>query len=410
MNDPLSKITQFPNRYDLETYSKLPTAEELVKLRETNAQFENEQKPKLNALFEANVSTTKDIHFGFHFLNNVQNEVFSLPFISESHLEDHQQQLFLLKFFKALFLTAANTENWLNEKDLKPIQSFISEFSKCSIKRIINDSDFDHLDLWIQEAVECQQLFRTYLPSFEPKVGTSKGFLFKILKRGEIRGWLFATMHNIHSPEMLEATKLCGSIYKKLFQCALIATEIKLSGSSLGGDSIENHLLQFARSHGILNLGMDYEDRDCDFEPEQFEKQNLLTNISIDESLLEKTVGNEILHNQLKETIENKKKLTGIMDQLAFAYMQGNADRFIEIDKEVYTDSSPSDLDEKRQMALIKNTHNCLLAMEKVKFENTVPKGFFPYGTSHLLEHKLHSKTIVQGLTELGWDVEPDSI
>jgi hypothetical protein len=49
------------------------------------------------------------------------------------------------------------------------------------------------------------------------------------------------------------------------------------------------------------------------------------------------------------------------------------------------------------------------LALEKAKTQE-IPKGFFAYGTAHLICDQLYQKTIVQGLKELGWDVEVDSL
>ena len=48
----------------------------------------------------------------------------------------------------------------------------------------------------------------------------------------------------------------------KLTRCAILCTELKLTGKTAMGESVENKLLEFARSYGIVNFGLDDEGRE----------------------------------------------------------------------------------------------------------------------------------------------------
>lgn len=351
------------------------------------------------------------------FVLNMERELYSLPFLSNTSqnlLSDSEQQLFLLKFFKTIALTAFNSSSIVKERDIESIRYFISELSKCSIHMLMTESDFKNLDIWIREITECQQLFRKFLPLVEPLQGESKGISFSIKKNKELRGWLFGTMHDFKTPEMYKTGNLCGVIYQRLFQCAVICTEIKLASQGSQGDSVENHLLNYAKANGIVNLGLDALDRDLELSGcnvKQLQRQSFwedaFSNESTMHELISKEGGNEQLKAQLREALELKKSRDKKLDQLACAYQQGNSNLLEELLEKVYGETPLEDVSLSRQSALIKNTHACLLAFEKARSGNgEVSKGFFAYGAAHLICNKYYTLTLAQGLGELGWEVE----
>jgi hypothetical protein len=350
---------------------------------------------------------------------NLDKELFSLPCISDPNsksLNLNQQQILQFKFFKALALTAASTAKFLNGGNIEPLKFFASEFSKSSFRLVVEEKDLKYLDEWVKEIVDCQRLFQTFLPPSVCETGKSKGFSCTIKKNGELRGWLYGTMHNCTTKEMTNAGKLSESVYQRLKQCSVLGTEIKIFTESDKG-SVENSLMAFARANAIVNLGLDSVERDRGQEsPQKQAGGSILEHVSENAllSLIESKNISEENRQALQQYLTAKQNNVKMCDQLALLYQEGDYTKTKEAFEGIASgvkDSELPDVKIKRQTDLIQHTHACLLALEKARDPTAgIPKGFFAYGFAHLFCDKIYPQTMESGLQALGWEIEHENL
>ena len=337
------------------------------------------------------------------FFGNMQKHLLSLPSMenllfkgSMQSLTPDENQLLFLRFFKVFFNSARSQAFLLGEH--KRVQQIMAEFSKISIHLIFPDDHFALLDDWMKEIVECQRLFRPFLPAVELEEGDSKGFFWTILKDNQLRGFLFCTMHGVNAKGAVAATRLCPDIYTRLTRCSVICTEIKLSEKSAMGESVENQLLEFARSYGIVNFGLDDEGREDNTNMELLMQWSIVRQSNITDEDVRRNPQLKFV----KEAIENEREF---QNRVGRAYREGNLEALIAS----LPPTQRNDVDKRRQDALIRKTHACLQSLEKAAVNgDQIPLGFFAYGAAHMLDKSYH-KTVVQGLKELGYDIQFNS-
>lgn len=85
--------------------------------------------------------------------------------------------------------------------------------------------------------------------------GNSKGFLYKIRRDGETRGYLFATLHNLTSKER-SAIWIAKQILNKLGKCCGLGIETN-DFEEDPSYSVEDRLIDFCKDHAIVHFGMD---------------------------------------------------------------------------------------------------------------------------------------------------------
>jgi len=386
---------------------------ELVKIREFLKSFDIYQPTS-----GKNEKQLKDSRLALDLVCNLVSEL-TLPFISDvtvASLDDIQQQLVQFRFFKSIFLTAsqASLRGELDQKDQITIRCFIGSFSNCSLKEMISESDHPHLSALFTEIVECQRLIHTMQEQIGEDRDASKGALLRITKDGKIRGWLLGTMHDLERPSMVKAAKLSGTIYRKLQQCAILGTEIKLREGALG-DSVEDRLIDFARRNGVFNLGLDTPDRDEALDRSQYEKGRILY-CGLNENTVIPEDADEKEAAQLKELIDIKKQNNAQLDQFAKGYHEGNLGTMRAACESIVNKNPTSNTVElKRQACLIHNIDACLRSLENVKREpgEELPKGFFGVGTAHVLCGVVGEKStvpdLIEGLRQRGWELEQET-
>lgn len=388
--------------YDPEVEKKMDIkSENLEEARKVYAELETEA-PRIQAALEKGVRVEGieaiqliQAKQALALFLNMQKDLLSLPGMqnllfnrSSDSLKPDDKQLVFLRFMKALFKTPVLFG------DLNSVQGFIAEFSKLSIYLIYPDDHFAQLDDWMKEIVECRQLFSRYLPAVELEEGNSQGYSWAIVKNNQLRGYLFGTMHQLKVKEAVTATLLCHDIYMRLARCSVICTEIKLPGESGMGDSVENHLLKFARSYGIVNFGLDDEGRDENTDVEFLIAWNFVQDLEFTEEDVKR-------NPQLKIIKEAADKNREFQRSIIKAYREGNHEAMI-----ASLPRTPKDeVEKRRQEALISKTHACLQSLEKAAIDGQIPLGFFAYGCAHMLEEG-YPKTVVQGLRDLGYEVD----
>ncbi len=393
--------------YDPEIQNHTFSPEDLEKARKDYAQLEKEapgfqavldQGVKAEGLEVINLIMAKQ---ALSLYQEMQRELMPLQCMQDllvngtsQSLKPDDKQLVSLRFMKALFKMGRSTP--LLPNDLPAIQGIMAEFSKISIHLIYPDDHFSELDDWMKEIVECQRLFRHFLPAVELEEGDSKGFLWTIMKDNQPRGYLFGTMHALKTKEAIAATRLCHEIYMKLTRCAILCTELKLTGKTAMGESVENKLLEFARSYGIVNFGLDDEGREDNVDMEFLMGWSIVQEMEFTDEDVKR-------NPQLKIIKEANDKAREFQNRAGVTYREGNREAF----RASYQLPQPDEVEKKRQDALIRKTDACLQSLEKAAIPGEpIPLGFFAYGSAHMLDAG-YPKTLVQGLRDLGYEVQP---
>ncbi len=382
--------------YDLDIVDKIKISPET--LEETKKRFAELETLAPQVLAE-NETHLIELKQALDLCKHLQRECFSLPCIQDLKSSE-SKQLVLLRFFKSLFKSEI-----LLPADFNSFQHMIEEFGRISIHLIFPDDHFFNLDGWMKEIVECRRLFHRYLPAVELEEGDSKGFLWTIVKDNQLRGYLFGTMHQLKTKEAVAATRLCHDIYMRLARCSIIGTEIKLYKSGFDflkksdiGESVENQLLKFAKRYGIVNFGLDDEGRDDNTDFELLKGWSLIQDMEI----ADEAVKSNPELKTLKEIADGNR---GFQNCAGRAYREGDSKAMLAS----FSHSPKDDVDKKRQDALIRKTHGCLQSLEKAAIDrDPIPLGFFAYGIAHMLDAS-YPKTVVQGLIDLGYDLQPVS-
>ena len=181
--------------------------------------------------------------------------------------------------------------------------------------------------------------------------------------------------------------------------------------------SVESSLIKFAQANALVNLGMDSLERGSG-EKTQGNQQGGNPFAFIGEegllSLIQQEGISEENKSLLQKLLQSKQTNEKAINNLALLYQSGDYQKL----KETFValvlelgESDTTEVKEKRQTDLIQNTHACLLALEKSKDQNMeTPKGFFAYGFAHIFCDKVYRQTMITGLRELGWEVEPELI
>ena len=188
-------------------------------------------------------------------------------------LADEKLWLKLLsKFYTAVGSTAAQYHEHFSEDGLKTVVSAIRGWllnARVSFihKRIpqnlvILKADRPYLNEWMREIVHLQRESSQILPPPLLEEGDSQGVTFAITRGRKIYGYLFGTLHQLDSmPDAENVIKISKEVQKRLSECAILGTEI-LCERGRTQYSIEGTLYQSAEKRGIINLGIDDEDRE----------------------------------------------------------------------------------------------------------------------------------------------------
>jgi hypothetical protein len=385
---------------------------DLPQLRETlNGLHELKQK-FTHALQNSKLDDAKlkEARLVFNLALKLENEFAFLADPKVTSLDDNQQQLVNVKFLKTIFSVASESADLLSKKENESVKEFIPIFSNSSICDTLDESNRDNLDVLFHEIITAQHAFSKILTPPVYEKGDSIGILYRIQKAGTIRGYLFGTMHDLKTPEMLKTANLSEEIYKRLFQCAILGTELKFTQGT-EGESVENSLIAFARQRGIFNLGLDSKERDVGTDLIQ-RANTRLGEILIDENMTIPENMDPDKKAELKKLIELKKKGKEALNQIARAYCEGNSSeiyRLFENERKENPVDEPRHIEQKRQAAMIQNIDACLHALERVKRDSSeeIPKGFFGVGLAHVICDQEYSPTIVEGLAQLDWNLLP---
>lgn len=297
------------------------------------------------------------------------NSLFAIevPFRS---LSESEKQLIVLNTLKKLFSALVPGQQMCEIK--KFIERMIPVFESCSLENVLSHTDL--LPEWIQEIVDSQKLFKKCLnaPSYEN--GNSKGVLYKIKKDGKTRGYLFGTMHQLISPELKKASKISSCVYQKLCKCAIIGTEIKISSCALG--SVEENLINVAKTQGIVNFGIDAEER--------YELKNEIKSLE-----------------KLNKTEQNEEDMKQQLCEIAKAYELGNEERLKTLLVNIDSSSKIKEIEKTRNGLMAQNIHAFLKACESNGKKTILSKCFFAMGIIHLVE----DNNVAEILSKRGWEL-----
>lgn len=314
------------------------------------------------------------------FISQMNQHFFSLPCIQEASLafplDVGIAQTAVLGLIQALYQSPDLTEKLINE----PLQALHEPFSDCVLEKCVTESSKRNLEDILKHALKCRNAMRQSLPSLVFERGSSKGFLFKIQKKGTTRGYLYGTMHYLVTEKLKKAADCTLLVQKKLSHCVIIGTEIKVKDDKT--ESVEGRLLDFAKKNGIVSFGIDTPLRD------EWEKE------------LE---------------VEPKKEGVSVQESIDFAhavletYCAGNFDAFTALLEKTVHHESPKfiTVHEQRNSAIADNIDLFLKSFESIahKENGEIHRAFFGVGSSHLAATKLTPGSIPKLLREKGWDV-----
>jgi hypothetical protein len=346
----------------------------------------NEAEPFVNneisKVSESNETTCFQVIFAKNIIPTMQKEVASLPDSSLpfSSLSETKKQILLLKMIKSMFLTL------FPGGQIKEVKEFIGQmigiFEACSLEELMSSTEF--LTEWMDEIVTCQNLFKKFLsmPTFDE--GNSKGILYKIKKKGITCGYLFGTLHYLITPELLKASKCSSLIYKKLSNCSIIGTEAKVTSNENSLGSVEENFIEFAKTQGIVNFGIDSKER-----------VKTLINLESDET------------SQKEKNTHEIQEMRQFLEESAKAYQSGDIQRLKFLGEKTFK-KQDIELENIRNSCMAKNINAFLEACENAgkKHNEKCPKSFFAIGINHLIINNNIIESIPQKLANMSWEVE----
>lgn len=248
------------------------------------------------------------------------------------------------------------------------IQAVTPTHETIPLQRIAS-KDRSSLSSLIGAILQKRRLASPPSPQFTP--GDSKGFLFQIKEQdsGKVRGYLFGTCHSLlGGPELVLATKISKFVQEKLYECALLGTEIQHKWLRCA-ITVEGHLGQLAEAHQISNIGIDWEGRDAMWDVENREPPK------------------EIESMFMKHSTE--------LIKVAKIYEQGNFKQA----SSFCNQNAVSPFLQTRDETMASTIDQCLQNLGS-------EKGFFAVGFGHLFPAKNNLVTLITNLQTLGWEVE----
>ena len=281
-------------------------------------------------------------------------------------------------YFKAF---TQSVELPMTTKSQEIFLQFISFFQKVPFEPTLSSSTKKNLYKWLKEFVICSQLFKKFLPSLEPKYGRSKGLLYRITKedKDDIRGFLFATFHSIELKESYTITESCKCswyVQKCLLYSDILVTEVKVEKTTAKYIcSVQENLANLAWDKGIINLGIDREEKPI--------KQEMETEVDHRRRILDHIEANEYCHG----------KIDALRQEI---------------------DNQPSEISTynlERKSVMVRNIDTLLRTMEEVAREistTITPKIFIALDVRRFISTKQQEvpNTVKAMLSQRGWTIE----
>lgn len=298
--------------------------------------------------------------------------------LAKSFLKKKDAQILALKAMKIFLNSLVQGFHISEDKEQmrKYILDMIETISDSSLETLLSSTEL--LPQWVDEIIECQKLFKPFVTFPILNEEGAKGVMYKIQTEGKTLGYLFGTFHYALSLELYKATKLSATVVKRLLKSTILGTEIKLNPNKGSLLSVEDRLLKIARKQGIVNFGIDTEERD---------------------GLMGQVLGLSETDNQM--SCEEKEVIMQSLDEFAKAYQIGDVEKLSLIA------NKESDLDwklaQKRDVCMAQNM-DAFLKVAKSKKEPY--RSFFAIGTNHLLHHRDGYESTRILLTKLGWQLK----
>jgi uncharacterized protein YbaP (TraB family) len=275
----------------------------------------------------------------------------------------------------------------LEKNKMEPFTNALNE--RYGQKPTVSKKDQLYFFQCIKDIVQTQKKFASALPPISYKEGDSQGFMYAIKKEGKIRGYLFGTMHYLDYMELEMLADISPEVQKRLYECSILGTEcvIKLKKEEPSSkDSVDRVLAACASGRGIVNLGIDDEDRDymfCDLMKRKF--------------------------LEFQKCKPSGSSVSDITQASAKAYLSGNIElmKAASLMQEALHPSSKIDDEvmQRRNARMADNIDQMLKASYAVgtDLQNAPPKIFFAVGCDHLLSSK---DNMVQRLSQKGYTLE----
>jgi hypothetical protein len=252
------------------------------------------------------------------------------------------------------------------------------QFSPEQLERLIKSRSYSpYLRYSLDDFFKVQQIAQSTVGSYPLLLGESEGILYKIQQDQTTCGYLFGTIHLLHSPELEKAGLLSPRVIEKLATCRLLGTEIKFEPGQDKQKSVEESVCRFAHQQGLIHIGIDTSERD---RWDQIKQAPILGTRS---QILE--FFNEFSKAYQKGSIHTCSSLINMQPKL-LPYSKERAQ-----------------LEEIRNEAMSRHIHTLLKA--STQSNHPIPKSFFAIGTAHLLFNGCGIESVVSKLEKKGWEL-----
>jgi hypothetical protein len=301
----------------------------------------------------------------------------------------------------SVFLTQMAVLN--KETQLLPLRALFNRYTQ---KRTLLKSDAPFIKNWIRDIISTRKKYTKWLPLPVYRKGDAHGFTFVIKKEDLVRGYLFGTYHYLDKiVGGYEVAKISKAVQKRLDECAVLGTEVAATESDSEGwgrlfldavisskydhpSSVEAALIHRAYYRGIVNFGIDAEDRDYGLNRRD-------------------SFGIEALPKG--EKLEPNDVVKARFSLYRSGYFATTKSLLLE-EETMHPPSSKVKIEfsSLRNESMAENMDNMLKACDEVgqEVQEAPSKCFFAIGADHLVPTKALPNSVVELLAKKGWTVE----
>jgi hypothetical protein len=371
------------------------------------------QDPTFNKIFEEMESALNKVVSSFPSMSSIEMELVG-PEQQDVLLEIAKAWVSIVESYSKHF-SVKEKEDFITLIQSVPLDSYFSEMQKYAKKTVILKEDRPYLTGWVRAIVASQKKFAELIPPIACEAGDSHGITFEIKKGNRVYGYLYGTMHHFDKYRGMQiVTQISVQTLRRLFECAIIGTEVSLPDEPKSR-SLEGTLLSFATQHGIANLGLDesnykYPLMGRCWVREESNATDFESFIKAEKEKAAKEAAEEFDHmgelvRFVKGGRDNKITLlrvkaialySGIIQFAWAASLRGKARSLMR-----------SAVDSQRNLTMTENMDGLLKACDAVGLENqeSPPKCFFAIGLNHLIPTKANPESVVELLAKKGWTV-----
>ena len=343
-----------------------------VNVRRSFADFMNQQLDPMVDAFLKELSNVSEDQKSLtqSVCSRLLHEVSLLPAfrVPNEQFSVQEEQLLLFKTVKVFvetLVSLARLPGEHNENIREGIAHFVEVISISPLEELVTSTEL--LPEWVDEILSCQKLVKPFLSPISFEQEGSRALTYKIKKEEKTRGYLFATMHHLITPELRECAKLSGGVFKRLVKCAVFCTEVSVRGNGCG-HSVEDSLMQVAKKQGIANFGIDAPEREANAGESEMTEKEAEQHLAL----------------------------------CAESYRSGNIEQM----KSLRLTPLKPEIGKKRDARMAQNIDTFLnIAVSVGQKRNEVPhRSFFAIGADHLLHEGPES--ILSLLAEKGWTLK----